>query len=278
MNMNNLIHAVILALILFAAFIVVGSVLQAHAISILTLGDISCSAESLKTMDNIIAYLQTHHVDRLVFLGDSKYGASWETCTEHFFIQVKQYTVLRMVWGNHENDTFANLIEPQFNKLVWNETVGNNTLLLGMNTNKEWNITSKQYQQVINILDTNIAEYKFVFMHKHSIDACRPDKDPFMCNFYELYAPVWKKYKVDCVVSGHLHMIAMLTKDGVCYGIYGMGGAQPYAIHHTFFGSQTLYKSTVEHGFVVLDETPTGMMHAFYTNNGDLIRKHYVEK
>jgi len=232
-------------------------------------------------MNAIINYTTLHKVDRFVFLGDLQYAGSYNACVNGFFKELQKHTTIRGVIGNHDGHLLWHNVTKTFptisKNLVWNETV-DGVLLLGMNTNEPWNQTSQQYKQVVNVLDTTVAEYKLVFMHKHSIDNCRPDKDRFMCGFYQLYNPVFQQYKVDCVISGHLHTVAILESDGMCYAIYGMGGATPYAIRHGFFGTHVEYKSIQEHGFVVIDKTPTGLMHSFYTNSGNLIRKHFAEK
>ena len=281
MTEDRLLYIIAIIFLLIAVIAFFFLIYPANGFRIVTVGDISCNHESLTTMNNIVNYTKLHKTDAFVFLGDAQYGGSYDQCVEGFFKEEAKYTTVLGVIGNHDSKKLWNNLTkavPTISKsLVWNKTI-DDVLLIGMNTNEPWNNTSPQYKQVVNVLDTTVAEYKLVFMHKHVIDNCRPDKDRFMCGFYQLYNPVFQQYKVDCVISGHLHTVAILNSGGMCYAIYGMGGATPYAIRHGFFGTDIKYKAIQEHGFVVIDKVPTGLVHAFHTNNGDLIRKHFAEK
>jgi hypothetical protein len=83
-----------------------------------------------------------------------------------------------------------------------------------------------------------------------------------MCGFFELYHPMFVKKGVDCVVQAHLHTMAILQKDGICYPIYGMGGATPY----NSINMKKTFESKL-HGFTIIDTQPDEEIHTFYSNN-----------
>lgn len=233
---------------------------------ILTVGDLSCGHVSLQTKMAILDYLKHNKVNAFVFLGDLDYRNSYPRCQQAFFEQAQQYAPLKMVRGNHENNTLWALISKDLKQSnqVWTWQTGD-TLLIGLNTYKPWQAYSKQYNDTLRALKDSNAEYKLVFMHKQPINACYSSNEASkdLCGFYELYQPIFKKYGVNCVIGAHLHKIALLERDGICYAIYGMGGATPYAETHF---NDSLYESDL-HGFAVIRVFDDHIEHLFKPND-----------
>ena len=251
---------------------------QTYAFKIVTVGDFDCSHKSKQTMNSILSYLKQNKIDRFIFLGDIDYRnhtdlrTSYSVCGQHFFEQVLKYTELRMIRGNHENNTLWKNITDHFavNNNIWYEKI-NDVLLVGMNSEKPFQNYSKQYQSVSHFLDQS-ANHKLVFIHSPALpEVCKAvTKDTSkMCGFYELYHPMFEKKGVDCVIQAHLHMMAIFQKDDICYPIYGMGGAIPETIDQIY--SNMTFVSN-EAGFTVIETTIDKEIHTFYANNGTKIK------
>ena len=247
---------------------------QTYAIKIVTVGDLDCSNRSIQTMNSILSYLRQNNTDRFIFLGDIDYRnktdlrTSYPICGQQFLEQVPKYTELRMIRGNHENNTLWKNITDHFavNDNIWYEKI-NDVLLVGMNSEKPFLNYSKQYQTVSHILDKK-ANHKLIFIHSPVLpEVCNAvTKDTRkMCGFFELYHPMFLNKDVDCVIQAHLHTMAMLQKGDICYPIYGMGGAIPEAINQRY--SNMTFASN-ESGFTVIETIKDKEKHTFYANNG----------
>ena len=77
----------------------------------MTVGDFDCGLRSVKTMNSILSDLKQNKTDRFIFLGDIDYRnhtdlrKSYSVCGQQFFEQAQKYTELRILRGNHENNT-----------------------------------------------------------------------------------------------------------------------------------------------------------------------------
>ena len=248
---------------------------QTHAFKIATVGDLDCSHRSIQTMNSILSYLRQNNTDLFIFLGDIDYRnktdlrTSYAVCGQYFFEQVPKYTELKIIRGNHENNTlWKNIRRDHFavNDNIWYEKI-NDVLLVGMNSEKPFQNYSKQYQSVSRFLDQK-ANHKLVFIHSPALpEVCTAvTKDTRkMCGFFELYHPMFLKKGVDCVIQAHLHTMAMFQKGDICYPIYGMGGAMPDAITQRY--SNMTFTSN-ESGFAVIETNGDKEKHTFYANNG----------
>jgi len=239
---------------------------------IATVGDLSCNHDSLQTMVNVINYIKGHDVDAFVFLGDADYGNSYLDCSRAFFNEVDNYTTLKMVRGNHENVSLWKWIvnEHQGGKgrLIWSFEISNNTNLIGFNSNVEWNNGSELHRKLTKALNSG-HEHKIIFTHKHIVEKVCESGNPktrAMCGFYEFWQPIFKQYGVDCVVSAHSHMMAMYDKDGICYQVYGMGGANPHQKLKSI--PDSLIANSSDSGFATMEITDKDLIHVFHSNNG----------
>ena len=251
---------------------------QAHAFKIVTVGDLDCTDRSQQTMNSILSYLKQNKTDRFIFLGDIDYRnrtdlrTSYGACGQQFFEDVKDYTELRILRGNHENKTTWKNITDHFDATndVWREKI-EDVLLVAMNSEKPFQNNSKQYQSVSKFLDEN-ADHKLIFIHSPGLpEVCEAvTKDTRkMCGFFELYHPMFMKKGVNCVIQAHLHTIAIFQKDNICYPIYGMGGAIPEAINPRY---TNMTFTSNEPGYVVIETSNGKEIHTFHANNGSMIK------
>ena len=264
----------VLLIIVMTLFLAILLLNQTYAFKIVTVGDLDCSHRSLQTMNSILSYLRQNNTDRFIFLGDIDYRnktdlrTSYSICGKHFLEQVPKYTELRMIRGNHENNTLWKNITNHFAlpDNIWYEKI-NDVLLVGMNSEKPFQNYSKQYQSVSRYLN-QMANHKLVFIHSPALpEVCTAlaNDTRKMCGFFELYHPMFLKKGVDCVIQAHLHTMAMFEKGNICYPIYGMGGAIPEPIHERY--SNVTFTSN-ESGFTVIETTSGKEIHTVYANNG----------
>ena len=161
-------------------FLAISLLNQTYAFKIVTVGDLDCSHRSLQTMNSILSYLRQNNTDRFIFLGDIDYRnktdlrTSYSICGQHFLEQVSKYTELRMIRGNHENNTLWKNITDHFalNDNIWYEKI-NDVLLVGMNSEKPFQNYSKQYQSVSRFLN-QMADHKLVFIHSPALPEVCP--------------------------------------------------------------------------------------------------------
>jgi hypothetical protein len=251
---------------------------EAIAVKIMTVGDFDCNDRSIQTMNSILSYLKQNKIDRFIFLGDIDYRnhtdlrTSYSVCGEEFFERAQNYTELRILRRNHENNTTWKNIKDHFNVTnnVWKDKI-DDVLLVGMNSEKPFQNNSKQYQSVSHFLD-EVANHKLVFIHSPGLpEVCEAvTKDTRkMCRFYELYHPMFMNNGVNCVIQAHLHTMAIFQRDDICYPIYGMGGAIPEAINQRY--SNMTFTSN-EPGFTIIETTRNKEIHTFHPNNGSEIK------
>jgi metallophosphoesterase superfamily enzyme len=240
----------------------------------MTVGDFDCGHRSLETMKSILWYLKQNKTDRFIFLGDIDYRnhtdlrKSYSICGQQFFEEAQKYTELKIIRGNHENNTTWKIIADHFDATndVWHEKI-DNVLLIGMNSEKPFQNDSKQYRSVSKFLDES-ADHKLIFIHSPGLpEVCEAvTKDTRkMCGFFELYHQLFEKKGVNCVIQAHLHTMAIFQKDEICYPIYGMGGAIPEAINPRY---TNLTFTSNKAGFTVIETIPGKEIHTFYANDG----------
>ena len=108
---------------------------------------------------------------------------------------------------------------------------------------------NKQYEWLISDLKQNKKEKTFVFMHKPVFDSTEILPDYIMDNrrMTGLLIDTFKKYRVNYVMSGHLHTYARAGRDGIVYIISGGAGG---SLHLPYYmgGFNHYMKITVDSG------------------------------
>jgi hypothetical protein len=90
-------------------------------------------------------------------------------------------------------------------------------------------------------------------------------------------APLFEKYKVDLVISGHAHHIEFLQKNGVSYAIVGGLGA-PLDSAPTFHSAASLWSLFQQHGFVDVSVHAASIELHFRDPNGNELKSFSVAK
>jgi len=240
----------------------------------MTVGDIACNKSSNYTIAKILK--NVGKVDRFVFLGDIDYGPAPESggsylkCGKDFLKKISDKTELLIVRGNHENDSIWNDIPGT--KGIWSEKIGN-ILLVGLDSEIPF---KDQYNNISAVLDKK-ADHKLIFIHKPVLpEVCQGTiETATMCGFYELYSPMFVKKGVDCVIQAHIHTMAIFEKNGICYPIYGTGGAGHFGDKGAYLQNK-LYESRTW-GYTIIDIKGDKETHTFYSNNGTKIKFVYKD-
>ncbi|AKI96646.1 metallophosphoesterase family protein [Kosmotoga pacifica] len=128
--------------------------------------------------------------------------------------------------GNHEKkaENYKAFFSLPGNESYYSFKIGE-LLFIVLNTNERFDWCSDQYKWLESLVMTNIAEFTIVMFHH----------PPFSYNSY-LYSyfvkiilvPLFEKYGVDLVLSGHDHNYQRVEHNGLTYIVTGGGGAFSY--------------------------------------------------
>lgn len=179
-------------------------------------GDFDCEDATDKNIDMII----DKNPDDLLFLGDSSYDDDSASC---FINNLKRLTNIyprniHITLGNHDDEEDAS--EEVKNDLV--NTFGipkegyhafvkeNIKVIVAYNTTEaSYGNTSAQYKFIENELKKGESDPAVIWMivsyHKPTLVSDN-DNHSSLIDFRDLYQPLFDKYKVDLVFSGHNHL------------------------------------------------------------------------
>lgn len=171
----------------------------------------------------------------LVFWSQSK--ANWESfvnITAGLRSKVPYYPVL----GNHEKNSkeFNKIFNPVIigltNNENWYSVNIQNIVFIVINSNEKLTSDTKQYQWLEKQLDFSqqTKDYTIVLLHHPPFSSGSHAEDPM--NMQKDVVPLFEKYDVDAVFSGHNHMYERLYANGINYFITGGGGAPLHKSKH----------------------------------------------
>lgn len=165
----------------------------------------------------------------LVFLSQSK--NDWESfvnVTADLRSKVPYYPVL----GNHEkkSSNFNEIFKLQNCK--WYFVDIQNIKFIVLNSNESLEQSSQQYQWLEKQLDVSqqTNDYTIVLLHHPPFSSGNHAEDPM--KIQNIIVPLFEKYRVDAVFSGHNHMYERLNANGINYFITGGGGAPLHKSKH----------------------------------------------
>lgn len=165
--------------------------------------------------------IMVFHTGDLVFNGKMK--SQWDNFNS-IISPILKTAKFYPCYGNHELK--SKLMSDYYkmpNKGKWYsvDTLGIHFIVL--DNYAKYGKKSKQYKWLENDLEKNHSKFTIVVMHKppytttkHAAGAKKPRKK---------LVPLFEKYKVDIVFSGHVHAYEKSFANGVYYVITGGGGA-----------------------------------------------------
>jgi len=138
------------------------------------------------------------------------------------------------VKGNHDDrsdlfiDAFGFPVSGRLHGTDWHHFATENALFVFLNLNFN---SIQQVADTNRLLNLVLEEYrnkkwKFVFTHQPIYSNVEQDTDT---PFRALFEPLFMKYGVDVVFSGHHHAYQRISRNGIMYVVSGGGGAAGYS-------------------------------------------------
>jgi acid phosphatase type 7 len=146
--------------------------------------------------------------------------------------------------GNHEKNSneYHTIFNLPNNDDWYSENISGIDFIV-LNSNKNIKTGSEQYnwleQQLSTIQKTN--NYTIVLFHHPPFSSGTHRKDPKKARKY--LVPLFEKYGVEAVFSGHVHMYERLLVNGVYYFVTGGGGAPLHNVGDKSQYSQKILKT-----------------------------------
>jgi len=232
-TINHLKTSIIITLILFLSTCLYSQ--------ILVYGDSRSNPEiHKKIISAIIKHepIAVFNTGDLVFFAKSK--KSWKTfvdVTADLRNRVPYYPIL----GNHEKNSaeFHKIFDLPNNERLYSITIQNIEFIV-VNTNEKLGLGSKQYVWLEKQLSESqqSKEFSIVLLHHPPFSSGAHAEDPK--KLQKSIVPMFEKYGVDAVFSGHNHMYERLNVNGINYFITGGGGAPLHKSKHKSPYSQKL--------------------------------------
>lgn len=214
--------------------------------------DTSNATERTLIMQNI----NSRKYDALFILGDISDEGDIRNGYETVVTDINTYlpdTPVRLIMGNHDSLVDAkSIFQTYFNDSpkapLYYRMDSDTTMLIGKKThflvlNLLWgteDFTPAQRHWLIKQLEEiPQTDVVIVMSHCFSVSSGYVDKQ-YQTHWYDMpsmiqkLCPIFEKYHVDLVLSGHNHLMNVLTKNGVTYAICGaMGGPLDNELDYT---------------------------------------------
>jgi len=130
--------------------------------------------------------------------------------------------------GNHEKaaENYKTFFSLPGNESYYSFKIGE-LLFIVLNTNERFDRYSEQYKWLKSLVMTNFAKFTIVMFH-HPPFSYSSHGDSYFVK--TILVPLFEKYGVDLVLSGHDHNYQRIEHNGLTYIVIGGGGASPYGI------------------------------------------------
>lgn len=215
-------------------------------------GDIQRRRNHSEIAQNIVA----DEAEIIVSVGDlPAHGDELEDWQMHFFHQANAYLPIIPFYatiGNH--DLMSNGL-PYYQQIFSLPTNGEqeryyhfdykNAKYIIIDSFYDFSEGSMQYNWLENVLQQNSQQWTFVFFHKPAYSSGPDEKIDHNAQRY--LVPLFEKYNVDIVFSGHSHNYERSLKDGVYYIVTGGGGASLKPVNETDNPFQIYAEATHHH-------------------------------
>jgi len=176
----------------------------------------------------------------LVFCKNS--SKNWQTfldITSELRSKAQYYPII----GNHDKNSkeYYDIFKLPNNKEWYSVTISKINFIV-INSNKSIKTGSEQYNWLVHQLDSSqkTDNYTIVLFHHPPFSSGTHRKDPKNARKY--LVPLFDKYGVDAVFSGHVHMYERLLVNGIYYFVTGGGGAPLHNVGEKSQYSQKVFK------------------------------------
>lgn len=170
--------------------------------------------------------------------------------------------------GNHEMaaENFKELLDLPDNELYYSFREGK-ILFIVLDTNQRFDRYSNQYRWLVKILenrDFEQTEFTVVVTH-HPPYSYSSHGDSYFMKL--ILVPLFEKYNIDLVISGHDHNYQRIEKENIDYIVTGGGGAHLYPVE----SGNDLIKGLSVHHYVEFSYSPGVIDARVIDINGNLI-------
>jgi len=232
------------------------------------------SRTGIETHKKILGLIQKRLPEAVFNVGDivedGDVDAQWSefnTITKEMRSNTNFYPIL----GNHEKDSpnFYNNFELPGNE-QWYSVNFNKIHFTIINSNKDLSVGSEQYKWLENDL-ANVGkdiQFKVVAFHHPPYSTGKHGSDKEDIALQKSVVPLFEKYKVAAVFSGHDHDYERSEVNGIIYFVVGGGGAPLYP---QVGKSEFSKKYSLVYHYSVLERTKDELKVSVYDTDDKLI-------
>ncbi|MCX6232008.1 MAG: metallophosphoesterase [Bacteroidetes bacterium] len=224
------------------------------------------------THQKIINDFIPYHPQIVIHTGDEVYVGflkkQWKTFNK-ITAEIRKTALYFPVPGNHEMEAkeyYDNFNLPEPKKWYFYEKDG--LLLLFINTNLDFDVNSQQYAYFSKILEekSKTASYIIAITH-HPPYSTGPHKGK-AAELQKTLVPLFEKYHVSAVFSGHVHAFEHSVAKSIHYVITGGGGA---TLHPQKYKSSISKKYYCGYHYCILNILKDKIQLNVYDDNNNLI-------
>ncbi len=205
-------------------------------------------SRSNPTMHKKMVNTMIKHNPQAVFnTGDLVFSAKSNSDWQEFIdatSELRKNVPYYPIVGNHEKNTleFDKVFKLPDNKEWYSVNISNIQFIV-INSNQDISSGSNQYKWLEEQLSAaqKTAIFTIVLFHHPPFSSGTHKKDPK--NAKKSIVPLFEKYGVDAVFSGHVHMYERLLVNGIYYFVTGGGGAPLHNVGDKSVYSQKVLKT-----------------------------------
>ncbi len=202
-----------------------------------------------KIVNNIITY----HPQLVVHTGDEVNMGFMKNEWNKFNSITKDLRSTAMYFpvpGNHEFEApqyYANFDLPEPKK--WYSYSNGGLLMLFFNTNVDIDTASQQYKYFVKVLEEKGKSASYIIAIAHHPPYTTAAHQRRTAELQEVFTPLFKKYNVSALFSGHVHAFEHSVVNSMQYVVTGGGGA---SLHKQKYASSFSKKYYFGFNFCIL--------------------------
>eukprot|EP01129_Flabellula_baltica_P009646 TRINITY_DN396_c1_g1_i1.p1 TRINITY_DN396_c1_g1~~TRINITY_DN396_c1_g1_i1.p1 ORF type:complete len:398 (-),score=69.06 TRINITY_DN396_c1_g1_i1:6-1199(-) len=252
------------------------------------IGLVSDNQDGVGVFTKILGEVRKHDIDYFFHAGDIVSMAMKLVDWHHQWFEPLEKALFRgklipvsYTRGNHDKE-YGYGYKYSLEKPLYYTTVMKNTRFIFLDTNVnsrqqlQWfeSELKKDHKVKFTVVVCHIAPY-IEYWEPHAWE----EKYEKVWNVFmrEKYVPLFERYKVDMVISGHSHIYQRGEKNGIMYTIIGGGGGslegpQDKVEEYNFFT-----KSYFDHHYTIMEILKDSIEMKTYSINNELVDKYTIQ-